>query len=971
MGRFIGLERGGGVVARNALVGALFIAVVGCTSGDDDDDANDVSDVDDDDDDDDGGTFDGWEPYEGTSLYPLFQLTPRPEQPRFTTAGVSLTDDDFTASAGGFVSVAEKLDEIAAQIALEGSTGTVELITPADRLRAERMPFRGNPSDVDVVRVDDTRVVFVPLGGSVSAPGNEVAAVVPGSGEAPRRIKVGVRPVRTAAHPAGLVFVCNQYSPYISIIDAREQTLLLRSDGSPVQLDAGYSCSDILLAPPEPGDELGDRVQIYVANQQLGVVERYGIEIVHGGFDDRPVDVVLVEPPSGPLPFPTTSIDGVGDHPRRLRLSQDGTTVFVASGLGGQVASIDVKDDFVRAFTEVGGPALDLVELQGSVFVPTTSLDRGLLSRDDRAPDAVQVGPVAVAGLDDSVHVVHPGSLYDGTRAYGFEDVRNGVVELERNLAALDYYTDDISPESSFADEQKVLAGALPIAAERDRAGNRLFLALSGSAAVQELAVSDAGARLQPVPGGAFATSARPFALAVDEDANQLLVAAWGGEVLEVFDLDDRSRVEQIDLGYANPGIADYPATNIERGELLFYSASWSNNGRKACASCHTDELSTDGLAFSIGTTAPTAVRQIRPITNLLTTDAYGWNGAIGSGGLGALELRGQTRTSCELVAYGLVEGPSSDPTTRVGDPVVADYSGGDAAACRPEPVDPATGLPANFDDIAAQIADEEDAVGRRIEERTGFSREEVQRFLAWYTVSQLRLPPNPLRFAVDSGGSTADIATVLEAGEARFSAAGCIDCHDPGNTRTPWSDGLEHGPGAGWATEMTERYAEDPRIDLDGILLNSSVSDAEQAVHQVVDDLIPFCFDGDSCLVFGDPIAAAEDGDLEEEARRLELIARFRPTDRAEGFLPGNLVGQPRVNTPSLRGTWWSAAELAAAGTRGLREVILAPGHPALREGETGLAVSAEGDFDVHGATSTLTPTEVDALVLFVESIE
>jgi hypothetical protein len=51
--------------------------------------------------------------------------------------------------------------------------------------------------------------------------------------------------------------------------------------------------------------------------------------------------------------------------------------------------------------------------------------------------------------------------------------------------------------------------------------------------------------------------------------------------------------------------------------------------------------------------------------------------------------------------------------------------------------------------------------------------------------------------------------------------------------------------------------------------------------------------------------------------------------------------------------------------------EAVLAPGHPALRPGERGWAIDALGQIDVHGMTSQLSPDDVEALVLYVLSIE
>ena len=63
------------------------------------------------------------------------------------------------------------MDELAAQIGAERGT-TLNLIPDgADRQRAQQIPFRGNPSDVDIVEIDGVRKVVVPLGGPAVPPG--------------------------------------------------------------------------------------------------------------------------------------------------------------------------------------------------------------------------------------------------------------------------------------------------------------------------------------------------------------------------------------------------------------------------------------------------------------------------------------------------------------------------------------------------------------------------------------------------------------------------------------------------------------------------------------------------------------------------------------------------------------------------------------------------------------------------------
>lgn len=908
------------------------------------------------------------------SLPPLYALTPRNEYGRFVHDGVAMSDADFTTPGADFLSAAQKMDEIAAQIGQERGQVVTIIADAADRQRAQQIPFRGNPSDVDLLSVDGTRTAAVPLGGDLMTPGNEVALIDLAS-RAVRRVRVGVRPQRVAGHPSGLVFVCNQYSNYISIIDVRSGQLLHSADG-PVEIATEYFCTDLLLVERTPVAQDPDAVDLYVANGWRASVLRYRLEVVRDPLTDRPIDVEVVEPADrDPANQPAAEITGVGSNPGRLALSEAHDAIYVANGRGGELARIAIGEDAATARVALGAPSMDVVQIRDQLFVPTTTPHRGLLSEDEAAiPQQVQADPVRVTGLDGAEHVAHPGALFDGTRSYNFEDLRSGLFAvgyLLGNQAPI-YYTDDVSAEPNFVSQQKVLSGALPVAAARNAAGSRLYLALSGSDRVQELAVDSGAFRISPT-GRSFPTQERPFALAIDDDEGELYVAAWGGETLEVFDLAGTRRLATIDLGYAAPA---YPATAIENGEYLFYNTDWSNNGRKSCASCHTDELLADGIGYSNGATAPTAYHQVPANFNQMTTDSYFWNGSFANGSYTSLALAAQTRTNCELILFGLVEGVSSDPASRRGDPNNR-VSDGRIDACRPD--NPAVGrLPDNFAEIAQVIAAQKQVAAELIEDETGLSRDEAFRRVDAYTVSELRLPPNPLRRLIDGEELAPEALAAVNRGAELFGDAGCSRCHDPDSARHPFTDGLNHGAGAGWAERFAGAYASDPRV-LDRIggipqamleAIRPASGDGEINIHvSPIDYFVPFCFDAASCLSFEDPLVVR--GVEPAESQRLDLLIDINLGDPDRGFVPGNLPGQPTSNTPSLRGLWWRSNFLHHGHALTVNEAILAPGHPALRAGEDGFAVDALGRVDVHGATAELTPDQVADLVLYVNGIE
>jgi DNA-binding beta-propeller fold protein YncE len=917
--------------------------------------------------------------YHRGSLQPIYELTPRAEYGRFVEGGVTMRDADFTSTANNFVSATQKLDEVGAQIARERAAPSLDLIPRAeDRQRAQQIPFRGNPSDVDIVHVGGRRKAYVPLGGDLMTPGNEIAAVDLASNTA-TRIKVGIRPQRIAVHPAGLIFVCNQFSNYITVIDPRTDQVLQTAQG-PVEIKTELYCTDLAFVPRNPATPNSDEQDLYVANGWRASVLKYGLTVVRDGLSNTPIDVRVTNP-AMPVPAsqPAAEIAGVGANPYRLTVSQDLRSIYVANNRGGELARIDLPSNAVRRIA-FNAPVPDVVQANDILLVPTTTIDRGLPDRADQAPPQISAPPARVAGLDGAQHVAHPGALFDNTKAYNFEDLRNGLLTVDAQLTTGTppvYYTDDISAEPNFVAAQKVLRGSLPQAVVVNAARTKAYLAMSGSDSIQQVSIGSGAFRIAATSSPLFHTAARPFAMALDEAAGQLLVADWGGEVLEVFDTATGNATARIDLGYAT---APYPATNMEKGEFLYYNTAWSNNGRKSCATCHFDELLLDGVGYANGATAPTAYHKVPANWNLLTTDSYFWNGSFSNGTYTSLAADAQTRTNCELILFGLTEGIASNPAGRVGDPGNRVRSNQDTQ-CRPVTV-AGNVLPTNFAQvqgiIAADHAVRDQVVRASTPSLGGLSFAEAARFADFYSVSEMRLPPNPLTYLAARQELDAATAAKITQGATVFTTAGCANCHTPGNARHPFTDGLNHGSGSSWASTFVSTYTSDPRITstigaIPQVMLEAitpGAADREINIHlDPIDYFAPFCFDLTSCLVFEDPLAVR--GNLSAESTRLDALIKVNLANVDRGFVPGNVRGQPQSNTPSLRGIWFQTNFLRHGHAHSLKEAILAPGHPLLGAGETGYAIDALGHTDVHGATSRMSAADLESLGLFVQSIE
>ncbi|MEO1227958.1 MAG: hypothetical protein AAFZ18_03560 [Myxococcota bacterium] len=958
-------------------------------------------------------------PYVRGNLRPIYELTPLNlfglfDRLDFQGDVLSIQNADFQVFQGVQVglSQAAKMSELEGLVLNpDGAAGRNIISAGNDRLLSQQMPFRGKPSDVKFFRVGQRTKVFVPVGGNVMVPGNEVAIVTldaEGSQIGRRSlVKVGVRPQSVEVHPAGLVFVCNQYSNYISVLDPQVDEKL-QVGGQDLEIPTEYYCSDIVFTRRNPLDADVDDLFMYVSNRWRHSVLKYRVRIGRRPSDNRPDNVVatLLE-----------EISDVGLNPYRMTVNDQQTAVYAVSNKGGFVARIDVQSDTTRVLA-VNSPTADVIAIESKIFVPTTMPDRGQVTDVGGAqvPDELRAGPAVMTGVDERPHVVHPGEIFDTTNSYLFEDARNGIWQIDGSFANRFYYTDNSSGEANFQANQKVLDGGLPWGITRNAAGTRIWVTLSGSQGVQEFAVA-AGAQISLQPTGrTLKTNHRPLAVALDEANNLLYVSTYMGETLDVFDLDldQEDPIQQIDLGYAAP---EFPASGMEVGELFFNDTTFSNNGDKSCVSCHYDEMDIDGIGFANGTGTPTGYKQIKPQHNLARTGPWFWNGGMGNGNYTSTAFSFQTRTNCDMVQFAFTEGPASDPNVRVGDlfnftdepnleRLRDELDDGDPLAvfldaniplvdndvCRPErPV--VQGTPANAAAIAEQNAIQKSIVAELIRRKTvdvigedrigqlgfpdGIERTQLAFFIDLFSNGEIRLPPNPMQQMWRNGHlSRGDVAELERGREVFNNVANCSRCHDPGNN---FMDGKNHGSGADYVERFVARYQNDDRIisSIGSFAeamtqgLTGSQPDREINVHvEPIESFTPICAVLESCLTFKDPIAAQNNFD--EETRRLDLHIAVNLGDPERQFIPSNAPGEPSVNTPSLRGVWsMGPGLLHHTHAKNVAQAILPPGHAALEEGEVGYGIDRFGEVDVHGETRNLSVEDVRALVKYVNSIE
>jgi DNA-binding beta-propeller fold protein YncE len=947
-------------------------------------------------------------PYKRGSLRPLYQLTPIGDQNRFDIFNVAMSNADFTTTDAKGASVAQKMAQIQFQLANERGVAPDDdaaqiFIDSENETRAQLIPFRGNPTDVKFMEFEGRRLAIVPLGGDVMTVGHEVAIVDLDNTDDVTRVPVGLHPQRVFAHaPSGLVFVCNQFSNYISIIDVRTEDVLKDGD-TPIEIPTEFYCTDIVAVDRANVGGEDDELYLYVSNEFRSSVMRYSIDIIRDGIDD--VDTVDLLAPDPDFPQkPELEITGVGRNPLRLNVNFDTQDeLYISNGRGGEQATVRIPAGDVVKLVKFNAPSVDTTQIRDKLYIPTLTPFRGYPNADAQAevPEDIQTDAVEDADGNE----IHPGAFFDDTDAYNFEDLRNGIFEHETDLRGQElYFTDDNERDEEFDDIEKILEGSIPYDIERNAAGNRVYVVFLGNDLVQEFSVVGGDAFTLRNDGNIYNTAELPMAVALDEEGGVLLVANYGDDTLQVFDIDNANLLETVDLGYAEP---KYPSTTIELGEYAYATAKWANDGRKACTTCHWDRFLVDGIEYGNGATASTMPHQVKPNYNLLETDNYFWNGSFTNNSYASLAFQAQARTNCELILFALVEGADSDPADRIGDP--ANFTQDDVTDpdCQPDTLnlDVTNDLPtslngdtnndgvANFQDIVDTINIQKQvefaatgvALAAQIENLNGVfdandgqaNRDTISRAMDFYGAAELRLPPNPLNQKYELEMLSAGDADKIEKGRAIFQSAGCTGCHNPTNQDGAFADARDHGRGAEFFNQFITAFSADDDLEIllpDGLpdqFLESAArdfTDTEINYHeQDQDSFQPFSFDSNLQLRFENPLASQGD----EETRRLLRLALVNLADPDRGFIPGNVVGQPRVNTPSLRGVWLQYNLLRHGLALSLREAILPPGHQALLQGEKGFAVDRFGETDVHGSTSGLNATELEQLEFYVRSIE
>ncbi|AOS45602.1 hypothetical protein Verru16b_02685 [Lacunisphaera limnophila] len=572
--------------------------------------------------------------------------------------------------------------------------------------------------------------------------------------------------------------------------------------------------------------------------------------------------------------------------------------------------------------------------------------------------------------------ILGPFEATDGTASFKFRDIQNDYLMINvsrlgipatppadglRYLLRADRYeshrgwvryTSDTA-ESMLPDTKGDIppdlmrvVGALP-----DKAvvvGDRIFVAMQGSGEVQELRVNpdapDPSDILTPIRN--YGTGAQPFGIAAGVPGTisegKLFVANFYGSSLSVIDRATGVSLERP----TDPALVKLPlgVTSAERGEFLVHTSAFTSDNDQSCVSCHYRELS-DGRGWGV--------------SQIQGQEYLAGQTKVGNLVEGTTMLPPQQKSLWAIQPFFL-EGSLSvyDPRSMLMEHCPADDFKAEVARGEDYRWLEAHTPVLAVQDVQSKTTSSADNESNLEERRAEFFRRtslkyfgktfvlrDFQRFVGEWQAHEPRLMPNPYDQAAAS----------INRGRALYNhpQLGCASCH----------------PAPHFAKKD---FPGNPR--------------------QVVPPQVP--------------LSVRDTGFTLISMHRLDYLAGIRrdlePWDAGRAETPDQ---NQHITPLQLRGAWdRPPLFLHNAMARSLREVVAAPGVPGLRwfkyeplfggsperpgrreigfnetymilkgtnAAKVHLQTGGRIASDAHGGTSQLTPTQIDDLVNYLESIE
>ena len=480
-----------------------------------------------------------------------------------------------------------------------------------------KQPFRSQPRAMALTA--DGRKLYVTLPGREGYPDWRVAVVDTASRRVTswidlrpsgvtrglRPIGVRIAPLNGSIYPVQYAVVLNQYANFASVID---------------------TTNDAVLGTFETGF-YGEKALFNANGTRLYVTDRFKDSVHVFRVDAGPFFTQIAEVATGNTDLERT-------NPRDLDLSADGKTLYVANTLGHTIAAINVDGDAntLIKVLPVGGLSTD-VKIAGRWGIVSGQETNTRLNEPESGHGLPTKDANGVAIRNNGQPLGYLPVMSDATKATTFDDLGSelNIFDTTTNLFVYRYVDEgrDISQlvtPGQFVDlhdhvaAQKIIKGSGP--EQMTIRGNLLFVTMVNSEKVQAFRInpnaSDPSQVLAPL-GIEFTGGITPQGVEASPDGRTIYVANLQTEDVSFLGVDANGNFQR--QGFLPVGVTPATpdpekgsngqglfATDEEKGFRWFFSSAYSDDGHKSCGFCHWDGRQ-DGCQWNVAANAVGGVK--------------------------------------------------------------------------------------------------------------------------------------------------------------------------------------------------------------------------------------------------------------------------------------------------------------------------------------------------------------------------
>ncbi len=479
-----------------------------------------------------------------------------------------------------------------------------------------KQPFRSEPRALALT--PDGNKLYVTLPGKEGYPDWRVAVVdahshqvqrwvdlrPPGLTKGTRPIGVKVSPQNNAIYARPYVVVLNMYGNFASVIDTATDSVI-------GEFETGF---------------YGEKVIFNRAGTRLYITDRFKDQVRAFRIDPGPFFTQLAEIPTG-----ATELERA--NPRDLDLNADGKTLYVANTLGHTIAAINVEND-ANTLTKVmplGGLATD-VKIAGRWGIVSGQDTNTRLNERETGHGLPTKNASGVAIRNNGQPLGYTPVMTDATKATTFDDIGSELNIFDTATNQFIYrYVDEGRDQSQlvipgqFFDlgdhtaAQKIIKGSGP--EQMIVKGDLLFVTFAHNERVQGFRINqnpvDPSQILTPLDveltGGIT-----PQGIEVSPSGNEIYVANFQTEDVSFLNVNGDNLLRN---GFTAVGVTPSTpdptkgsngqglfATDEEVGLRWFFSSAYSDDGQKSCGFCHWDGRQ-DGCQWNVAANAVGGVK--------------------------------------------------------------------------------------------------------------------------------------------------------------------------------------------------------------------------------------------------------------------------------------------------------------------------------------------------------------------------